>query len=107
MYLSTLPSTYVARAEVFFDFSRQTVVSDLPADEVAPSTAMLNTEMGILSSRNLMSVVVDEFDLIDDPEFNPWLPDTDDEIPVAEAMPPEDEICQTAITFSLTRSGSR
>ena len=46
MYLSTLPSTYVARAEVFFYFSRQNVVSDLPADEVAPSTAMLNTEMG-------------------------------------------------------------
>lgn len=71
--LQSIPSTYVARAEVFFDFSRQTAVSDLPAATVAPSDKMLNTEMAILTSRNQMDVVVEEFNLTEDPEFNPWL----------------------------------
>ncbi|MEM9435136.1 MAG: hypothetical protein AAGA12_14530 [Pseudomonadota bacterium] len=71
--LQTIPSRYIARAEVLFDFSRQSFVSDLPDTAVAPSSAALNTEMEILGSRRLMGIVVEALSLVEDPEFNPWL----------------------------------
>ena len=101
--LSTMPSTYIARAEVYFDFSRQSVVSDLPADAVAPSEAMLNTEMQILSARNLMSVVVEELNLTEDPEFNPWLDIVEDTEFNAEIVPTEDEIRTTTVSILLNQ----
>lgn len=103
LFLLTQPSTYVARAAVFFDFSRQTVVSDRPADELAPSTAMLNTEMEILTSRNLMSVVVEELDLLSDPEFNPWAADPGEgPVDADDAfLPPAGDIRNVAISILL------
>jgi uncharacterized protein involved in exopolysaccharide biosynthesis/Mrp family chromosome partitioning ATPase len=99
--LQTMPSTYIARAEVYFDFSRQSVVSDLPAEAVAPSEAMLNTEMEILTSRNLMNVVVEELNLTKDPEFNLWLVEPGEIEVSAEAPPPEDQIRTTAVSILL------
>lgn len=103
LVLLVQPSTYVARAAVFFDFSRQTVVSDRPADELAPSTAMLNTEMEILTSRNLMSVVVEELDLLSDPEFNPWMMESEEGAPDVEdgLLAPAGEIRDAAISILL------
>jgi succinoglycan biosynthesis transport protein ExoP len=38
-----------------------------------PDQASINTEMGIIKSRGLLADLVDELDLINDPEFNPTL----------------------------------
>ncbi|WP_340108937.1 GumC family protein [Pikeienuella sp. HZG-20] len=101
LVLQTIPSTYIASAEVYFDFSRQSVVSDLPAAAVAPSEATLNTEMKIVTSRNLMNVVVDELNLLEDPEFNPWLTEPGDPETSAETPPSEEQIRIAAVSTLL------
>ncbi|MDU8913849.1 hypothetical protein [Aestuariicoccus sp. MJ-SS9] len=73
--LQNVTPVYRSSTELLFDFSRQAVVSGLPADVVAPTEVVLNTEMEVLKSSSFIESVVEALDLISDPEFNPWQPD--------------------------------
>ena len=77
-YSSTTEIALNSRQESVVEF--QSIMSGLDSSFIT-----LNTEVGILKSRELVGSLVDRLDLINDPEFNDRLrPDRD--TPVAEAM---------------------
>lgn len=77
-------SKYTARAVVALE-NRQATVVDLDSvmSGLSGDQATINTEVEVLRSRNLMGQLVDEMDLIEDPEFNPFL--------TADMTPPSDQ----------------
>jgi succinoglycan biosynthesis transport protein ExoP len=66
MYLSSAQLSLQIKTEAAVDLSA--VLSG-----AAPDRASINTEMEIIKSRGLLADLVDELDLIKDPEFNPTL----------------------------------
>ena len=66
MYRSTAQMALQVRNAAVVDF--QSVISGVSGDEYS-----MNTEMEIIRSTDLISQLVDELDLINDPEFNPLL----------------------------------
>ncbi|MEM0922879.1 MAG: polysaccharide biosynthesis tyrosine autokinase [Pseudomonadota bacterium] len=73
-YLGTLTPLYPATASVVLETQQEqvidleSVVSGISGDFIA-----INTETEVLRSRKLISRVVDDLRLIEDPEFNPYL----------------------------------
>lgn len=73
-----LTPQYTAHAQVMLDM-RQRQVVDLEAvvSGLPPDSAVVDTEVEILRSRALANRVVDELGLMNDPEFNPVLRDSE------------------------------
>jgi capsular exopolysaccharide synthesis family protein len=100
--------TYSATAQMALQIRQETVV-DLESvlSGVSSDQSSMNTEMEVIRSRELISALVDELGLMDDPEFNPTLrPDEgfglSDAIafvrsyfPASEAAPAEPETDET------------
>ncbi len=64
---------YTATADVQLDLQRQNMLGSIETavTGAAPDAGAVDTETQILSSRTLIARVVDNLNLIDDPEFNP------------------------------------
>ena len=74
IYLDTVTPLYPASAAVVLETEQEqvidleSVVSGIPGDFIA-----INTETEILRSRKLLTRLVDDMDLTQDPEFNPYI----------------------------------
>lgn len=92
---------YTARAAVALDEQQpsvvdlQNVVTGLSGDQ-----ATINTEVEVLRSRNLLGKLVDQMNLLEDPEFNPFL--TSDREPASPQAARDATVDRVANAISIS-----
>lgn len=88
---SQMKDVYSASTRVLIDpRDRQIIESSITAD-VRPDSTIMDTEVQLILSRDMMNKVVDELNLAADPEFNPRLTSTKSVAPAPGPVLPDGE----------------
>lgn len=73
----TLPKSYSARSMILLEPDDPNLLEDQPDTQTRPpSHETLDTESDLIKSRSFAGRVVDDLQLVKDPDFNPYLPKT-------------------------------